>query len=130
MKIQITYSNDSKSTIDLEHDSVGKVSIDKGRPTDIMVRVAFKAKDTQPIDMFFPKPGAPGAPGPIYPLVSEVSVFAQDGSPEATSNPNTVYDLLSNWFITGIAGTGEHRHQRHREVTGPAFGVTGPKFNF
>lgn len=106
MKIQITYSNESKTTIDLEHDAVRKVSIDKGRPADIRVRVAFKDKTASPIDMFFPKPGATGASGasgPTDPLVSEVSVFAQDG-PADTSNPNTVYDMLSNWFITGDWG--------------------------
>lgn len=104
MKIQITYQNDSKSTFDIEPDSVRKVSIDKGRPADIRVRVAFKDRTNPPIDMFFPKPGATGATGPLDPIVSEVSVFAQDG-PAATSNPNTVYDLLSNWFITGDWGT-------------------------
>ena len=106
MKIQITYSNDSKSTIDLDPASVRKVSIDKSRPEDIRVRVAFKDKTANPIDLFFPKPGASGASGasgPTDPLVSEVSVFAQDG-PADTSNPNTVYDMLSNWFIAGDRG--------------------------
>lgn len=123
MKIQITYSNDSKSTIDLEHTSVSKVSIDKSRPMDIRVRVAFKDKDLTPLDLFFTgAPGAIDATSQIGPLVSEVAVFV-DGGPVVTSNPNTVYDLLSNWFITGDWGS-------QAQKAHDAQGVNKPFFNF
>jgi hypothetical protein len=95
--VQVTYSNGSKSTLEIDPPDIRKVSIDHGRPLDIRVRVVLKSAGT-PIDLFFHKPNAPVIESVYSPLVSHVTVFTTDDS-MSLDDPDTVYGTMSNWML-------------------------------
>lgn len=94
--IQVTYSNGSKATIDIDPSDIRKVTIDHGRPLDIRVRTVFKSTGT-PLDLFFHKPNAPAIIDQSCPLVSDVTVFT-NAEPVPLADPDMVYGTMSNWL--------------------------------
>ena len=94
--IQVTYSNGSKATIEIDPPDIRKVSIDHGRPLDIRVRTVLKSTGT-PIDLYFHKPNAPTMVDQSSPLVSDVTVFT-DAEPVSLADPDMVYGTISNWM--------------------------------
>lgn len=94
--IQVTYSNGSKSTMEIDPPDIRKVSIDHGRPLDIRVRIALKSTGT-PLDLFFHKPNAPVIDSVYSPLVSDVTVF--NGADHVSlADPDMVYGTMSDWL--------------------------------
>jgi len=105
MKIEVNYSNGAKATIGLDPGTFRKVTIDPERPYDTRVRVAFKDAQ-EPLDLFFPKEGAPEPPGPLGPFVTHVFVFRPGADPWLITDPVTLYGTLSHLFLHGEQWTG------------------------
>ena len=113
MKIEVTYANEAKATIDLDPSTFRKVTIDPDRDYDTRVRVAFKDAQ-EPLDLFFLKEGVPETHGHIDLFVTHVTVFRPGADPVTLTDPVDIYATLRNLFIhgehwtEGTEGTKDH----------------------
>ena len=96
--LRITCDNGSRAIFKLDPADFIKVSIDKGRPSDTRVRLAYIEPFTRAyktIDLFFMDPQVTQSPdgpqGPDGPFVSSV---AWDSN-EPVSSPDVTYELLA-----------------------------------